>query len=82
MCGHAKSDKCEYRTDEEERRWAQKDPLQAMARRLLTDGLAQEAELKTLAQKATADIEAAVEYARQSPAPDPETVQDNMFATF
>lgn len=82
MCGHSKSDKCEYRTDEEERRWAQKDPLQAMARRLLTDGLAQEAELKTLAQKATADIEAAVEYARQSPAPDPETVQDNLFATF
>lgn len=82
MCGHSKSDKCEYRTDEEERQWAGRDPLEAMARRLLADGIAPEAELQALAQQAVADIEAAVEYARQSPDPDPETVQDNLFATF
>jgi TPP-dependent pyruvate/acetoin dehydrogenase alpha subunit len=82
LCGHSKSDACEYRPDEEEAAWSARDPLKLMAQRLIADGVASAEDVEAIQRQARADIEAAVEYARTSPEPDPATVADNLFATF
>ena len=82
LCGHSKSDTCEYRPDSEEAAWAARDPLKLMADRLLADGVATAQELEAIREQARTEIEAAVEYARNSPDPDPATVADNLFVTF
>jgi len=82
LCGHSKSDKCEYRTRHEEATWLARDPIAAMGRRLVADGVATEAELQAIAQQADTDIQAAVAFADGAPDPDPATVQDHLFSTF
>lgn len=82
LCGHSKSDACEYRPDEEEEAWAARDPLLLMADRLKQEGFAAEADLEQLRAEVHQEIEAAVEFARQSPEPDPQTVADNLLVTF
>jgi acetoin:2,6-dichlorophenolindophenol oxidoreductase subunit alpha len=80
-CGHSKSDACEYRTADEEALWHARDPLASMAARLLDGGLAAADELEALAAGAREAVAEAVEFARQSPEPDPATVADNLFAS-
>lgn len=82
MCGHSKSDRCEYRSDEEEAHWASRDPIGLMGERLLQMGVADEARLRELRQMATEEIEQALDYARKSPEPDPVTVSQGLFADF
>ena len=82
MCGHSKSDHCEYRPDEEEAAWAARDPIAVMGARLVHDGAATEADLADLRAEAHAMVDEAVEFARHSPEPDPATVTDNLFADF
>lgn len=82
MCGHSKSDRCEYRPDEEEAAWAARDPLAVMGARLTGDGAATEADLADLRAEAAAMVEESIAFARSSPEPDPATVMDNLFADF
>lgn len=82
MCGHSKSDKCEYRPDSEEQAWAQRDPIRVMAARLIADDTAAEADLARMREQAHAEIEAAIEFARESPEPDAATVTEGLFASF
>ncbi len=81
-CGHSKSDQCEYRTDDEEARWLERDPLNLLAARMLADGVLSEDELLIIASEVERDIAAAVEFARTSPDPDPATVAEDVFADF
>jgi len=82
LCGHSKSDACEYRPDSEEEEWAARDPLRVMQAWLLAEKVADEDELEAARRCAHAQIDDAIEFARQSPDPDPSTVADNLFADF
>lgn len=82
LCGHSKSDLCEYRPEEEEAAWAARDPLAVMGKRLVGDGAATDDDLAGLRAEAQAVVKQAVEFARNSPEPDPATVTDNLFADF
>ena len=82
MCGHSKSDKCEYRPAEEEQHWAQRDPLQVLADRLVRDGLASKADLDERQERVSTRVRHAIEFAQSSPAPDPETVRDDLYVSF
>jgi len=82
MCGHSKSDQCEYRSDEEEERWAARDPLLVMKGRLIADGIVDEANAAAVEQQAADDVAEAIEFARQAAEPDPDTVTDDLFADF
>lgn len=82
MCGHSKSDTCEYRTDEEESAWAQRDPIRSMGSRLIAEGICTEDDLQALDAEAQAVVDDAVEWAKAAPAPEAETVDDNLFADF
>lgn len=82
MCGHSKSDQCEYRTDEEEACWFERDPLTIAEERILEREIATAAELDPIAEAVTATVDEAVRFALDSPNPDPATVAEGVFAEF
>ena len=82
MCGHSKSAQCEYRTDEEEACWFERDPLTIAEERILEREIATAAELDPIAEAVTATVDEAVRCALDSPNPDPATVAEGVFAEF
>ena len=69
-----------YRTEEEVELWKQRDPLKIHTERLLSQGIAAQAEIDQLEAQVTREIEEALEFARQSPYPDPAELFEDMFA--
>jgi len=69
-----------YRTDEEIERWKQRDPIAIHLERLLSQGVATPAEVDAMDAQVRQEIEAALEFARQSPYPDPAELFEDMFA--
>lgn len=79
--GHSRNDPgTEYRTKEEIEAWKKKDPIARLKARILEEGLASEARVTEIEQQARQDVDAAVEFARASPFPRPETVLDYNYA--
>jgi TPP-dependent pyruvate/acetoin dehydrogenase alpha subunit len=79
--GHSKGDTDRpYRTREEEEEWARRDPLDRSRQWLQEAGaLTDEADAQLRAE-VEAEIAAAVQFAQDSPDPDPETVLEGVFA--
>jgi 2-oxoisovalerate dehydrogenase E1 component len=69
-----------YRSKEEMAAWRERDPIQLLGQRLVAEGLATDADLEKIADEVTKVIEEAVEYAENSPWPDPATVADHIFS--
>jgi pyruvate dehydrogenase E1 component alpha subunit len=69
-----------YREDEEVELWKQRDPITIHTALLLSQGLATQAEIEQMDAQVTQEIEEAVEFARQSPYPDPAELFEDMFA--
>lgn len=78
--GHSKSDRQLYRTREEVKAWMEKDPIPRFARRLIDAGMLTEEGFETLRQRAYQTIEAAVQFAENSPEPDVATILDGVYA--
>ncbi len=80
MLGHAIHDGAEYVPPELLAEWEAKDPVQRFAQRLLEGGLATEAELEAIRQRALEEVREAIAYAESSPWPDPSTVEEGVYA--
>lgn len=80
FCGHSKSDDCAYRSRSEEERWRAKDPIAVMRRRLMNDGVLDEGADRAIRQQAHATIEKALEFARNSPYPEPRRARSGAYA--
>ena len=78
--GHSKSDKQRYRTKEEVKEWQERDPIPRLATRMIAAGLLTEDEFAAHQAQARAEIDAAVEFARNSPDPDPATILEGIYA--
>ncbi len=79
--GHSKSDAKKYRTREEEDYWRnEKDPIQLAKDRFLKAGVFTEDEAEALRKEAEAEIEAAVEFAENSPKPTLEELYTDVYA--
>ncbi len=78
--GHSKSDANAYRTKEEIEEWKEKDPILHMREYLLDNKIATKEELNNLESLAKEEIEAAVEFANNSPMPDISTVLEDIYA--
>lgn len=70
-----------YRTLQEIDSWKQRDPIQSWKQRLITAGLADDAELEKIELDAKNTAEDAIEFAKQSPFPDPATASDHIYST-
>jgi TPP-dependent pyruvate/acetoin dehydrogenase alpha subunit len=72
--GHSRSDARGYRTREEEEGWAQRDPL-------IVNGARLDEELREeLEAEVRAELDEAVEFARDSPSPDPAQALEDIYA--
>lgn len=78
--GHSKSDQNRYRTRDEIRSWQQNDPIQRLSSVLLERGIMTQQAVKQTEVDAYQAIEDAYQFALQSPAPDPSTLLEGVYA--
>jgi pyruvate dehydrogenase E1 component alpha subunit len=78
--GHSLADPDELRPKEEKEFWFARDPIKKFATYLLTAGLMTEAELMALDREIQAVIDDSVEFAENSPEPDPNELRRYIFA--
>jgi len=78
--GHSVADPAKYRTKEEVQKWMERDPIQILAQRIRTLGIATDEQLTALDDAAKADVQDAVRFAEDSPFPAPETVGEYVYA--
>jgi TPP-dependent pyruvate/acetoin dehydrogenase alpha subunit len=80
MRGHAIHDGAEYVPAALLAEWEARDPVAQFHAQLLQDGVADETELDEIRQRTLVEVEDAIQYAENSPLPDPETVTDGVYA--
>lgn len=77
--GHSMSDPQKYRTKEEVEQWKMRDPLEMVRHRILTNGIATEADLDVIDAKVKETVEASVKFAEESPYPLPEAAFQDVY---
>jgi TPP-dependent pyruvate/acetoin dehydrogenase alpha subunit len=77
--GHSRSDPAKYRPTDEVERWMKRDPLLIARDRLTTLGI-EAADMDAADARVRQAIEAAVEEAKNAPAPDPATAFSDVWA--
>ena len=70
----------EYRTEEEVEEWRKRDPIEIHKTMLLEQGIAGDQEVDETQAEVTAAIEEALEFARESPYPEPEDLVTDLYA--
>lgn len=76
--GHSMGDPQRYRTKEEVEEAKSRDPIVHWKRAVLENDLASEAELKEIGDEVEAEVEEAVRFAENSPAPDPGELRNDV----
>ena len=78
--GHSKSDRNLYRSKEEIEEWRNQDPIRRLEDELKAHDRFDAATLMKLEEDAQRDIDAAVEFARACPDPDPKDLTRDVYA--
>ncbi|MBM0742118.1 pyruvate dehydrogenase (acetyl-transferring) E1 component subunit alpha [Phormidium sp. CLA17] len=78
--GHSLADPDELRSKEEKELWFARDPIKKFSAYLIEQNLATHDELKAIEKKIQAEVEQAVEYALESPEPNPAELYRYIFA--
>jgi len=78
--GHSAADPEVYREREEVDEWREKDPIETFAKRCIDEGVLGEREVKQAREAADETVEAAVEFADDSPEPPLDTMYENLYA--
>jgi pyruvate dehydrogenase E1 component alpha subunit len=77
--GHSMSDPGKYRSDEEVKAWRERDPIGNFQHKLQAAGVLSDADLQGVEDEVEQVIQDAVDYADQSPAPDPNDLGENVY---
>jgi pyruvate dehydrogenase E1 component alpha subunit len=77
--GHSMADPGKYRAAAEVELWKTRDPIPGFARRLLEEGIAGQAALDAVREKAVATVQEAVRFAEESPWPDDSAVYEDIY---
>jgi pyruvate dehydrogenase E1 component alpha subunit len=80
MLGHAIHDGAEYVPRDLLEEWEARNPVELFERKLLAQGIADEVEIDEIKQRCHAEVADAIEFAEQSPLPDPATVAEGVYA--
>lgn len=78
--GHSMSDPQKYRTKEEVEQWKLRDPVELVKHRILTNGIATEAELEEIDAKVKVIVEESVKFAEESPFPEAHEAFEGIYA--
>lgn len=77
---HFQGEPASYRSKEEEAEWLKKDPLEIAKTKLKEMGFLNDQDIKEIESKVNKELEEAVEFARNSPDPQPEDALKDLFA--
>jgi pyruvate dehydrogenase E1 component alpha subunit len=77
--GHSMADPEEYRSKEDVEGWRKRDPINVFRGRLVDEGMLSEEDAEKLDQRAMERIDAAVEFADNSPFPDLDSLYDDIY---
>ena len=80
LFGHFEGDAQLYRTKEEMALLGERDALRAFERRLVETGVLDGADALGVWDRARAEVDEAIEFARSSPYPEPESALEHVFA--
>ena len=78
--GHSKSDRNLYRTKDEIDGWRARDPIARLETELVEHGRLDAGRIAAIRADAEREIEAALEFAKSSPAPDPAALTRDVYA--
>jgi pyruvate dehydrogenase E1 component alpha subunit len=78
--GHHAGDPLNYREKEEVERWREHDPIERVKAAAVDRGVLTPAEISELEQRVAAEIEAAVEFAKNSPDPSVDQLMTDIYA--
>jgi pyruvate dehydrogenase E1 component alpha subunit len=78
--GHSRFDPATYRPEDEVKRWLEKDPIQRLKTKLLKENVLTRQKAKEIEDKVAAEVEKAVEFAEESPYPEPEEALEDVYA--
>ena len=76
--GHSMADPAQYRKKAEEESWKLKDPIAVYKEWLVSNDVASDEELSGVASSAEQEVDAAIEFAEQSPVPPPEALYEDL----
>jgi TPP-dependent pyruvate/acetoin dehydrogenase alpha subunit len=79
MTGHSAHDPATYVPQHLWEEWAAKDPIQRLERRMLERGWAEQADIDQVYSDIRTEVDEAVEWAENSPLPDPAHLLDNVY---
>lgn len=77
--GHFVGDPCVYRSQDEVEEWKKKCPIKTFRERLLQDTFATSNQLQEIEEKVREEVEAAVQFARESPEPEIHSIYEDLF---
>jgi pyruvate dehydrogenase E1 component alpha subunit len=77
--GHSRSDPRVYRTREEEKFWRERDPIIIFSNRMKEQNILTEEEINAIEEEVKKEIEEAVEFAINSPYPEPEELYTDLY---
>ena len=78
--GHSRNDACGYRAKDEQKHWIEdRDPVKNFRKRILDEGVITEEELEKVEAAIEAEIDEAVEYAKNAPLPTIESALEHVF---
>lgn len=78
--GHFEGDVCVYRDENEVEDWRKKDPIKRFQEKLLGEDILTQQQVDQLWQKVGKELEEAVQFAEESPLPDPVEVFEDVYA--
>jgi pyruvate dehydrogenase E1 component alpha subunit len=77
--GHSMADPAKYRSAAEHEVWKSRDPIPALAKRLIEEGIATQLQLDAILEKARAIVVEAVKFAEDSPWPEANQVWEDIY---
>ena len=78
--GHYEGDPQWYKEDENLPDWRTADPIEEYSEQLIDEGVLTETEHESMAEAIEAELDEAVEFARESPLPEPEEAYEGLYA--
>lgn len=77
--GHSMGDPLRYRTKEEVEKWREDDPIGILERHLIEQGMVEKDDLEEIDAAVEKELEEAVQFAEESPFPEPEALFENIY---
>jgi pyruvate dehydrogenase E1 component alpha subunit len=79
--GHSMADPSEYRNKSEEERWRKKDPILSFSKWLIDEKIASKKELDQIEQEIEKIVDNAVQFADESPFPEPAALYEDVYGS-